>query len=115
MSSRDTVTYLEDIIKAMDDAMRFIDDMSYDDFNKDTKTTYAVIRALEIIGEASKNIPASVKSHYIQIPWKDMAGMRDKVIHAYSGVDLRRVWSTVKQDIPALKPLFQRIIEENDI
>ena len=72
--------YVEDIIKAMDNALSFVNGMDYDTFIKDTKTVYAVIRALEIIGEATKNIPLPVKAHYSQIPWKDMAGMRDKVI-----------------------------------
>jgi uncharacterized protein with HEPN domain len=79
--------------------------MDYDRFAKDRKTVYAVIRALEIIGEASKNLPSPIKARYSQIPWKDMAGMRDKVIHAYFGVDLKRVWNTVNVDIPSLKLL----------
>lgn len=113
MSHPDFLTYVQDIIKAIDDAQKFVIDLSYADFIEDTKTVYAVIRALEVIGEATKNVPVTVKSRYPQIPWKDMAGMRDKVIHAYSTVDLKRVWSTVKQDIPTLKPLFMKIVEEN--
>jgi len=87
--------------------------MDYQTFVKDKKTMYAVIRALEIIGEATKNIPLPIKERYSQIPWKDMAGMRDKVIHAYFGVDLKRVWSTVKIDIPNLKQSFETILTEN--
>ena len=75
---------------------------------------YAVTRALEIIGEATKNIPSPIKARYSQIPWKDIAGMRDKVIHAYFGVDLKRVWSTVNIDIPNLKPCFEIILRENE-
>ena len=91
--------YIEDIIGAMNDALSFVKDMEYDVFLRDKKTIYAINRALEIIGEATKNIPASVKNRYPQIPWKKMAGMRDKVIHEYFGVDLKRVWRTVKKDI----------------
>ena len=98
--------YVEDIIKAMVDALSFIKDMDYQTFVKDKKTMYTVIRAIEIIGEATKNIPLTIKERYSQIPWKDLAGMRDKVIHAYFGVDLKRVWSTVKMDIPNLKQSF---------
>jgi uncharacterized protein with HEPN domain len=105
--------YVDDIIKAMDDASSFVRAMNYDTFVKDRKTMYAVIRALEIIGEATKNIPYPIKARYPQIPWKDMAGMRDKVIHAYFGVDLKRVWSTVNEDIPNLKPHFEKILKEN--
>jgi uncharacterized protein with HEPN domain len=104
--------YVEDIIGAMNDALSFVKDMEYDVFLRDKKTIYAVSRALEIIGEATKNIPASVKNRYPQIPWKKMAGMRDKVIHEYFGVDLKRVWSTVKKDIPDLKPLFEKILND---
>ena len=105
--------YIEDIINAMNDAIGFVKDMDYDSFSKDKKTVYAVIRALEIIGEATKNIPLEIKNNYPQIPRKDMAGMRDKVIHEYFGVDLKRVWSTVNTDIPKLKPWFEKIISEN--
>ena len=104
--------YIEDIIGAMNDALSFVKDMEYDVFLRDKKTIYAVNRALEIIGEATKNIPASVKNRYPQIPWKKMAGMRDKVIHEYFGVDLKRVWSTVKKDIPELKPSFEKILSD---
>ena len=65
--------YIEDIIEAMNEAQNFVKDMEYEDFLKDTKTVYAVIRALEIIGEAVKKIPVPIKSAYSQIPWKDMA------------------------------------------
>jgi uncharacterized protein with HEPN domain len=106
--------YVEDIIKAMDDALSFVKGMDYEAFVKDRKTVYAVIRTLEIIGEATKNIPPPIKSRYSQIPWKDMAGMRDKVIHAYFGVDLKRVWSTINTDIPNLKPFFEKILRENE-
>ena len=104
--------YIEDIIEAMDDAMNFIKTMEYEEFAGDKKTVYAVIRAIEIIGEAVKRIPDSVKSRYQQIPWRDMAGMRDKLIHEYFGVDSRAVWDTVKKDIPNLRPLFDRILKD---
>ena len=103
--------YIEDIIKAMDDAIKFVEDMSYDEFEKDMKTVYATIRALEIIGEAIKSIPKDVREVYPQIPWKKMAGMRNKVIHEYFGVRLERVWETIKRDIPQLKPLFEDMLK----
>jgi uncharacterized protein with HEPN domain len=106
--------YVEDIIRAMDDALAFIEGMNYKDFLNDRKTVYAVIRALKIIGEATKNIPSAVKDRYREIPWKDMAGMRDKMIHGYFGVDLKRVWSTVREDISNLKPCFENILKENE-
>jgi uncharacterized protein with HEPN domain len=113
--SKEFLDYVEDVIKAMNDALAFVERMDYVDFQKDVKSVYAVIRALEIMGEAVKKIPAPIKTRYPQIPWKEMAGMRDKVIHAYSGVDLKRVWSTVNSDIPDLKPLFEQILRENEL
>lgn len=104
--------YVEDIIEAMNNAMSFVEGMEYDDFLKDRKTYYAVIRAMEIIGEAVKKIPEFVKNRYPQIPWRDMAGMRDKLIHEYFGVNLRAVWDTVKQDIPNLKLSFDNILKD---
>jgi uncharacterized protein with HEPN domain len=104
--------YIEDIIDAMDDAMSFVEGMKYEDLVKDRKTIYAVVRALEIIGEAVKRIPDWVRNRYPQIPWKDMAGMRDKLIHEYFGVDIKRVWKTVKEDILNLKPLFEKILKD---
>jgi uncharacterized protein with HEPN domain len=105
--------YIEDAIEAMNNALTFIDEIEYEAFAKDTKTIYAVIRAIEIIGEAAKNIPKTIKDHYPQIPWKEMVGMRDKMIHEYFGVDLKRVYSTIKKDIPDLKPLFEKILKDH--
>ncbi len=108
---KEVLDYIKDIDEAMEDVMDFVDGMDYEGFLKNRKEHYAVIRAIEIIGEATKNVPDSVRSNYPQIPWKDMAGMRDKLIHEYSGVDLKRVWRTAKVDIPELKPLFEEILE----
>ena len=104
--------YIEDVIEAMDDAVSFVEGVKREDLVKDRKTIYAVVRALEIIGEAVKRIPDGVRNRYPQIPWKDMAGMRDKLIHEYFGVNIKRVWKTVKEDIPNLKPLFEKILKD---
>lgn len=110
---KEFLDYIEDIIEAMDNATEFVEGIEeYKDFIKDSKTIYALIRALEIIGEAVKKIPDEVKELYPQIPWKDMAGMRDKLIHEYFGVNLRVVWDTIKKEIPNLKPLFEKILRD---
>lgn len=109
---REFLDYIEDIIEAMNNAMNFARDMKYDDFTKDNKTIYAMVRALEIIGEAVKNLSDEVKQQYPQIPWRDMAGMRDKLIHEYFGVNKKVVWDTIKDELPKLKPLFEKILED---
>ncbi|MBI5418445.1 DUF86 domain-containing protein [Candidatus Poribacteria bacterium] len=109
---REIGDYLEDIIKAMKSAMDFINNMEYEKFIWDIKTSFAVVRALEIIGEAAKNIPDDIRNKNPEIPWKDMTGMRDKVIHEYFGVDLKIVWTAVKEEIPPLIPLFEKILAD---
>jgi len=107
---REIGDYIEDILEAMTNVVEFTKDMSYEEFVKDTKTVYAVIRALEIVGEAAKNIPEDIRKKYPDIPWRSMAGMRDKLILAYFGVRLERVWEVVKRDIPNLKPLLTALV-----
>lgn len=108
---REIKDYLNDIVDAMDKAITFTAEMNYEEFVKDTKTVYAVIRALEIIGEAVKKIPVNIRKKYPQIPWQKMAGMRDKLIHEYFGVIYERVWETVKRDIPQVKSLIEEILD----
>jgi uncharacterized protein with HEPN domain len=109
---REATDYIQDILEAMDNASKFTEDISYEEFVRDTKTIYATLRAIEIIGEASKNIPDEIRKKYPAIPWKDMSGMRDKVIHEYFGVKIERVWLTVKEDIPRIKPLISEVFKE---
>ncbi len=114
MKNREYLDYVEDIVNSMTEARGFVENMDYEAFETDRKTTLAVIQCLEIVGEAVKRIPASVKNRYPEIPWKKMAGMRDKLVHEYLSVTLRIVWDTVQQDIPALKPLFERMLEGHE-
>jgi len=108
---REIGDFLEDIINAMNKALQFVEGISYDEFHKDSKTVFAVVRAIEIIGEAVKSIPKDVREEYPEVPWKGMAGMRDKVIHGYFGIDMKVVWDTVKKRIPAVKPLFDKMLK----
>ena len=77
--------------------------MTYEQFAGDAKTVFAVVRALEIIGEATKKLPQSVRDRYPKVPWREMAGIRDKLIHDYFGVNLAVVWKTVIEDLPGLR------------
>ena len=109
---REIVDFLEDAIGAMEKAERFIAGMSYEEFIKDEKTIFAVLRAIEVIGEAVKHIPADFRVKFPDIPWRDIAGMRDVLIHDYSGVDLETVWETIKTDIPRTKPILTEVLGE---
>lgn len=91
-------------------ATHFVEGFSYEEFINDRKTISAVVRELEIIGEASKQIPASIRKKYPDIPWSEMAGMRDKLIHFYFGVDMAIVWETIKTRIPKIEPLIQEVL-----
>ena len=110
--------YLEDILQAVTDARDFTRGMGFDDFSGDRKTVNAVVRSLEIIGEAVKKIPPDIKKLRPEVPWNEIAGMRDKLIHEYFGVDLEIVWQTVQNDleaiVPAVEKLLQRVVESDE-
>lgn len=109
---RDYKLFLKDIINAMDAIERFIEGMELDDLVKDDKTSSAVIRKFEIIGEAVRNIPGWLRGKYPQIQWRRMVGMRDRLIHGYFGIDYELVWEAIKTEIPRVKPELQKILKE---
>lgn len=95
--------YLADIIEAIGDIRSFVDGLDYDTFSTDKKTVNAVIRSLEVIGEAVKKIPTELRQKYPSLPWKEIAGTRDKLSHEYFGVDLQIVWETTQSNLDALE------------
>ena len=104
--------YLLDIVENCDKATRFLRGVSFDAFVADEEKTYAVVRALEIIGEAARHIPPDLRARYPAIPWSQAAGMRDKVIHDYFGVDYEVIWKTVLEDLPPLKLAIQKMLAD---
>ncbi len=109
---RDVCVYVRDMLEAFANTQEFVEGLSYDEFVRDKKTVSAVTRELEVAGEACKQVPASVRDRYGDIPWSDIAGMRDKLIHFYFGVDMEIVWETVKSRVPQLMDLIEVVVRE---
>jgi uncharacterized protein with HEPN domain len=109
---RDYKLFIKDIISAMKSIEEFVEGLSLDEVKEDDKTSSAVIRKFEIIGEATRHVPEDLKEKYPDIPWKRMAGMRDRLIHAYFGVDYRLVWEAIKIDIPKLRPRLEEVLAD---
>lgn len=109
---RSAELYINDILEYMERAENHIKNLSFEDFLKEDKTCDAVIRCIEVIGEAVKNISDTIRNKYPLIPWRDIAGMRDKIIHAYFAVDFETVWLVVKEEIPRLKPQIKQVLED---
>lgn len=109
MSSRDWDFRIQDILKAIDKIERFIKGMTLTQFKKNELVIDAIVRNLEVIGEASKSIPIAVRRSHPDIPWSQMTGMRNILIHEYFGVDVKIVWHTAKKSLPTLKKQLQKL------
>ncbi|MDI6841050.1 MAG: DUF86 domain-containing protein [bacterium] len=111
---KDNLVYLRHILDAIHRIEEYIGDVKYKNFVNNKLIQAGIIREIEIIGEATKRLMPRFKEKYPDIPWKKMAGMRDKLIHNYFGVDIDAVWDTVKKDIPALKNRLKGLIEKEE-
>ena len=112
MSERGDMESLSDIKEAVRRIGLYIEEMDYEEFLQDTKTQDAVVRNLEILGEATKNISAGLKEGYPQIPWKKLAGVRDRLIHHYFGVNYDIVWVIIKEELPEIISQVEEILDK---
>ncbi|MBU1566219.1 MAG: DUF86 domain-containing protein [Proteobacteria bacterium] len=110
MSPRNWKYRLEDIDEAIDLIFRYTEDLNYNSWKKDRKTIDAVIRNLEIIGEAATHIPSEITEKHADIPWAQMKGIRNVLVHEYFGVDAEVLWRTITEDLPSLKNQIQQLL-----
>ena len=107
--SKEPIIFIEHIIENISDIENFSKDINKEDFLKNKEKQNAIIRSLEIVGEAIKNIPLNIKIKYKEVPWREIAGTRDIISHHYFGVDLELIWKIVKENLSSLKKQMQEI------
>lgn len=112
MSKRAYADYLQDIIDYTEKAMQFMQGVSFDAFGDDEEKVLAVVKTLEIIGEAARHLPKSLRDKYKTIPWAQVTGMRDRLTHEYFSVDLEVVWRTIHEDLPPLHDIAKQMLED---
>ncbi|MBC7776858.1 MAG: DUF86 domain-containing protein [Phycisphaerae bacterium] len=109
---REIGDFLNDILVSAERAERFLGDKNSEELKEDSAEGIAIVRCLEIIGEAVKKIPDEVRENYPELPWKRWAGMRDKLIHDYWSIDMEIVYESVKLRLPLLKKVVQKMLED---
>ena len=113
MSSKEVRVYLMDILEEIKNSQSFLGRIaSFEKFAKNRRAVYACSRSLEILGEAVKRMPGEFCKKHPEIPWKEIAGMRDKLIHDYSGARIGVIWKTIKDDLPKLKIQAEEVLEQ---
>lgn len=110
MSKRDSRLLMEDMLESMARIRRYVAGMDFDAFLEDERTCDAVVRNVEIIGEASKQVPEDFKAAHPELPWQQMAGMRNRIVHDYTGVDLAIVWEVVQKALPKLQGQLEALL-----
>ncbi|EGL84288.1 protein of unknown function DUF86 [Caldalkalibacillus thermarum TA2.A1] len=107
------IMFLEDILKCIDKIEEYTKGMDFEKFRNNQLVIDAVIRNLEVIGEASKYVPDEIRESYPSVPWKSMIGLRNILIHEYFGIDEEIVWEIVSSDLKKIKPVIEEIIRNS--
>ena len=114
MSKRDWKILFEDIIESISKIEGYIKDLSFEDFSQSSQVIDAVVRNIEIIGEASKNIPPEIQSEFNDIPWQKIKGIRNRIVHEYFSVDISIIWFIAKNELDSLRETLSKHIKENE-
>lgn len=112
MKDRPFILFLEDIVGSIEKIQKYIENLSFDDFQNDDLVVDAVLRNLEIVGEASRNIPPEIRTDHPDIPWGRMMGLRNIVSHEYFGIDLSIIWQIITVNLPETKPLIEKMAKD---
>jgi len=115
MKGNDDILYLRHILDAIERIERYLHNVTREQFEREELLQDGAIRQLEIIGEATRRLSKDLRGRYPEIPWRGMAGMRDKLIHDYLGVDLEMVWITATEDAPVLKEQIKTVLHAHGL
>lgn len=112
MNKRSYQIFIEDALVAVDKIARYTENVNYDDFCQNEMMVDAVLRNLEVLGEAARNVPDEIKVKYPHVPWKRMVGLRNIVIHEYFGIDLENIWKIIDENVPETRSELVKILKD---
>ncbi|MCS7301720.1 MAG: DUF86 domain-containing protein [Fimbriimonadales bacterium] len=112
MSERESKLFLQDILESIEKIENYVQGLTYEQFVQDNKTFDAVLRNLEVIGEAARRVPATIQTQHPEVPWGQIVALRNRLIHGYFAVDEEIVWDIIVNELPTLRAQIEQILEE---